>query len=323
MQSQREERLGIYCLANDRVLEWMKAFLESLRTYEPSCQLIVIPFDENIEKLSQLATKYNFEFFQNKTLLEELDEIGNYLHPDAKYYKRHIFRKFAVFWGPLNHFLFLDADVVVLGKLEELFEAYSSSKCDFMYSGRDMRQVYKPGNFREKMIDEYSAIGFNAGSFMSSKNILTLEELKALSSEALPLMENFADKGDQAFFNYCVDIKRLDKKAFSDVIPDLALGIWAGREPIELSQGAYRSMDPKWPNSFGKRQLYAHWAGFGVGPHMPNRQLFLHFRLKSEPWTERVKYNFRNSRREIFNSLVKTRKRAKNLAKTIVKPSGQ
>ncbi len=54
-----QEKLGIYCLANDKVLDWMIAFLKSLRTYEPSRKLIVIPFDENIEKLSRLANKYN------------------------------------------------------------------------------------------------------------------------------------------------------------------------------------------------------------------------------------------------------------------------
>jgi hypothetical protein len=61
-----QETVGIYCLANDRVIEWMIAFLESFRTYEPSRKIILIPFDDNIGELSQLSSKYNFEFFTTK-----------------------------------------------------------------------------------------------------------------------------------------------------------------------------------------------------------------------------------------------------------------
>lgn len=275
-----KETTGIYCLANDKVLDWTIAFFESLRSYEPDCRLIVIPFDSEIEQLSQLAQKYNFEFYPNDNTLEKLDEIGATFNP-KRGKNIHMFRKLAIFWGPLEHFLFLDSDIVILSKLDELFEAYFTSQCEFMYyKGETFDPVYKPGDFRNKMIAEYSANGFNSGSFISSRGVFALEEFVSRAQEAILLKEHFASFGEQSFLNYCVDMKRLRTKAFIDAIPDLA-SCWAKFEPIERSGDTYKL--------FGKRLLFTHWAGFKPNASMPNRRLFLDFRLKNESWLSRFK----------------------------------
>jgi hypothetical protein len=276
-----QEKTGIYCLANDRVLDWMIAFLESVRTHEPKRRVVIIPFDDNISKLSKLSSQYNFEFFDDSTL-KDLDRIGATLRPQKDIHI-HRFRTFAVFWGPLEHFVFFDSDIVILDSLEELFQAYFNSKCDFMYYyGGIFNPVYKAGYFRDKMIEEYSANGFNAGSFLSSKGVLTLDELQKLSLEAVSVKQYFADHCIvQPFFNYCVDIKRLKTKAMSKVIPNLGPE-WAKFEPIERLAGNYQ-VD-------GKRLIYTHWAGLKHGPNMPNRKLFLEYRLKSASWLRRFQY---------------------------------
>jgi lipopolysaccharide biosynthesis glycosyltransferase len=275
-----KETTGIYCLANDAVLDWTIAFFESLRTYEPNCRLIVIPFDDRISKLSQLAQKYNLEFFPNsENILEKLDDLGAVFNP-KRGNNIHMFRKLAIFFGPLEHFLFLDSDIVVLSKLNELFEAYFASQNEFMYyKGETFDPVYKPGEFREKMIAEYSANGFNSGSFISSKGIFSLEDFFEISKQVTLLKEHFASYGEQSFLNYCVDIKRLKTKAFIDEIPDLA-SCWAKFEPIEKKGDKY--------SLFSKRLLFIHWAGFKPNTFMPNRKIFLDFRLKSESWLYRL-----------------------------------
>mgnify|MGYP006381690867 CR=1 FL=1 len=39
-------RWGVYCLANDLVLDWALALFESLREFAPELPLLVIPYDE-------------------------------------------------------------------------------------------------------------------------------------------------------------------------------------------------------------------------------------------------------------------------------------
>jgi len=280
---------GIYCLGNDKVLDWLIAFFESLRTYEPDRRLIIIPFDNNIDKLSKLSGRYDFEFLQDNTL-EELDAIGSTINP-GKYSDSHMFRKFASFWGPLEHFLFLDSDIVVLGKLDELFDAYFISKCDFMHYDTSVNYVYKTGTFREQMIRKYSSKGFNSGCFLSSKGILNLDDVRKAAEEALSIKEHFAIGGEQPFFNYCIDTKRLKTATFFDFVPDLCKWTWANQKPIKLAEDAYRLMESQNPE-FGKRLPFIHWSGILSSPFMPNQKIFLHYRLKGIPWSLRLKYIF-------------------------------
>ena len=273
-------KVGIYCLANDKVLEWIIPFLESLRSYNKQYPLYIIPFDDDISKLRKLSQKYNFNFYRDSNL-ELLDELGakvrgvNDIH-------NHRFRIFSIFWGSLDRFIFFDSDIIVLGDLQELFQAYLNSDCEFMYYYRGIfDQVYKAGEFRNKMIREYGANGFNAGSFVSSKGVFSLDDIQELAKQATIIRQYFVDRCIvQPFVNYCVDIKQLKTQAIADAIPDLG-SEWA-KFNIECVDDTYKVN--------GKRILYTHWAGFGYGPNMPNRQLFLKYRLKGLSGPARWQY---------------------------------
>lgn len=280
---------GIYCLGNDKVLDWLIAFLESLRTHEPDRPLIIIPFDEKVDQLSKLASVYGFELLEDKNL-KELDDIGYAINP-GKYSDAHMFRKLATFWGPLEQFLYLDSDIVVLSKLDELFEAYSILKCDFMHYDTSVGYVYKDGEFREKMIRDYSSKEFNAGVFASATGIITLDDIKNILTEALENKEHFKIGGDQPFFNYLIDKKQLNTAAFFDLYPELCRWTWGNLKPIEFTEGAYRLMNPQNPD-FKRRIPFIHWSGILSSPFMPNRNIFLHYRLKNTPCPSRLKYIF-------------------------------
>lgn len=272
------ETVGIYCLANDKVLDQTIAFLESLRAHEPQIPLMVIPFDDNTEKLSELAATYRFSFFHHQSL-ETLDRVGAPFVPNGSARAR-LFRKFAVFWGPFDHFLFLDIDIVVLDTLGELLSSYLSSKCDFVCFDNAIDQVYKPTALRTKMITEYAARGFNTGAFLSSQGVLTLDEVEATASKAVAVKDSFvATTGEQPFFNYCMDTKRAHIVEAAELMPDLSASAWA---PLRLSRkadGSYRVCDTKSP-FHNKRLLFVHWAGFSCDPYMPNRRLFTRYRVR-------------------------------------------
>jgi hypothetical protein len=273
-------KVGIYCLANDKVLEWMIAFLESVRSHEPECPIYIVPFDDNISQLRQISQKYNFDFYEDESL-ELLDEIGAQVR-GINDLQNHRFRIFSIFWGPLDNFIFLDSDIVVLDSLKDLFDTYLNSDYEFMYYYRGIfDQVYRAGEFREQMIREYNANGFNAGSFLSSKGVFSIEDIKELATGAAQIRQHFAEHCIvQPFVNYCVDVKRLKTQAIAEAIPTLG-SEWA-KFDIELVGNTYQVN--------GQRILYTHWAGFNYGPAMPNRQLFLKYRLKSLSQISRYQY---------------------------------
>jgi hypothetical protein len=280
-----KDTLGVYCLGNDGVLDWMIAFLESFRSFEPTRELIVIPFDDNTEKLSRLSDRYDFQFLADDAL-EELDQIAAEVKPGARVSRYHNWRKLAAFWGPLDHFLYLDADIVVLGNLDQLFSAFLTERCDFIYFDVNIDMAYNPGAFRERMIEEYATAGFNAGAFVSTKGIFSMEEIRVLARKAAPLSGDFQSSGDQSFLNYIVDIRRLNKRRYCHLEPSASCSNWASLAPIGFSDGSYRLYNAK-HNDKGKTLAFLHWAGFKQGPLMPHRRIFLHFRHKGKPWIRR------------------------------------
>lgn len=279
---------AVYSLANDYVLEWLIALLESCRLHASNYPVTVIPFDENIEWLRKFSTKYRFEIFPGRAVLSQLDQLGASIC--THYAQIHMFRKFAAFWGTFDDFLFLDSDMVLLTDIDELFDAYSSSGCQFMSNDPDFDQVYRAGPVRETMISRYDATPFNAGCFLSSRNTFSLAEIERLATEVQPIKGSFnLVNGDQSFLNYCVHVRRLKHKSFAAVIDDLCLWSWATQGPIVQKENAYRLMAPGNPD-FGKKMPYLHWAGFACNPDIPNRKIFLRYRLQHAPLLIRARY---------------------------------
>ena len=56
----KELARGVYTLANDPMYDWLVAFLESMREHEPDLPIVVIPFDDRIERVARLRGKYCF-----------------------------------------------------------------------------------------------------------------------------------------------------------------------------------------------------------------------------------------------------------------------
>ncbi len=57
----QEQNIGVYFSASDKVYDWTMAFLNSFLTFNPNLRLILIPFNEQCDRILQLQTQYNFE----------------------------------------------------------------------------------------------------------------------------------------------------------------------------------------------------------------------------------------------------------------------
>src|SRR5947209_8196034 len=209
---------GIYCLGNDRVLEWLTAFAASVRRHDPERRVVLIPFDDRVEKMRRLAASFGFEVLDGP-LLGRLDAIGRRIWPQ----RAGIMRKLAVFAGPLERFLYLDADVVVLRSLEPYFAAVERSDAGIVYFRADIEKVFRPGRLR----DEVPTAGFNTGAFGGRSGALSAETVEPLVDRAIADMAEFADTAEQPFFNYWASLSGVPIESFSELVPEMT-DAWAG-----------------------------------------------------------------------------------------------
>jgi len=64
---------GIYITANDRVIEQAIALMNSIRLYDPDSPVILIPYDNNYQKIADLLSeKYGVILYPDLQLVEEL-----------------------------------------------------------------------------------------------------------------------------------------------------------------------------------------------------------------------------------------------------------
>jgi hypothetical protein len=285
---------GVYCMANDGVHDWFVAFCESLRARVGAADLplVVIPFDDRMDEIEPLRERYGFEILDDRAL-PRLDAIGERIWP-GRPGDWHSFRKLASFWGPLEDFVFLDADVVVLEDPRLFLDAYRdrSDGTQLMFFDWDMDMVYLPGELRDRMTAA-GARGFNSGGFASSRGRLSIERLEQLAAEAEPVRDQFPPEvgGEQPFFNFCVDSLGWRTRSFQEELDDLAV-CWAGLD-IEWDGHRGRVADRTRPD-FGKRLPFLHWAGSPLTPWMPHKRVFLDYRLARDSGTlARTRYEAR------------------------------
>ena len=111
-----------------------------------------------------------------------LDAVGKTLYPTAHTGER-MFRKFAAFYGPFEHFLFLDADIIVLSALDWLMTRLLDSQADFIFFDTSPGWVYADPAFQRRMEREHGARGFANGAYVSRKGFVGVEELSAACGE--------------------------------------------------------------------------------------------------------------------------------------------
>lgn len=270
-------RYGIYCLANDRVLEFTAAFFESLRTVGSDLPLIVIPFDERCARLRAVASGLDCTFLPEDEL-RRYDRLGQRFCSDPGCFG--MFRKLAVFEGPFDEFAYFDTDLVVLVDPAQLLAAFSTSRAEIVYTDRDPAEVYPPGPLRASMIERYDSPCFNAGFFLSRRGVFEWADLDAVGRGAAQARLDLAYRDDQTFLNYCVDVCGVTATELSELLPGFTRRQWAARSGISWDGRTAVMADPAEPDA-GCRFPFVHWAGFDVSPGMPRRDIFETFRRRA------------------------------------------
>lgn len=272
-------RRGIYCLANDRVLDFALAFFESLRAVRCDLPLVVIPFDARCAQLRAFASDLDYSFLPEDEL-RRFDRLGETFCPDPSCFRT--FRKLAAFEGPFDEFAYFDADIVVLVDPADLVAGFARSPANFVYTDRDPAEVYRPGPLRASMIERYGSPCFNSGFFLSRRGVFTWRDFDEITRRAVEARHDLAYRNDQTFLNYCVDVTGVAAAELSDLFPGLTRRQWAARAGISWDGRAAVMADPAEPDA-GCRFPFVHWAGFDVSPAMPRRDVFDAFRRRAKP----------------------------------------
>jgi hypothetical protein len=278
--------IGVYFSANDVVYDWTIAFLNSFRKFNPDLRLILIPFNDKCDRLFQLKTQYNFEIYTDSSF-SRLEAIGQAFElghtPTGPYW----FRRYASFWGPLDRFMYLDARQVILADLTPFITALDESSFDFLYYDCAIDQVYEPGEFRQQLLRQGKGRGFNSGRWAARKGLFSIDEFEQLATEALKIREQLNPRNtDQAFINYCCDMKPMVSGHFAEVIGGICQNGWA-RQPGEIykSDRVYRLWDHGGLDH-KKQVVLLHWAGHKLKATMPHRKLFDQYFLQNVPVLE-------------------------------------
>jgi hypothetical protein len=268
---------GVYFSANDVVYDWAIAFLNSFRTFNPNLKLILIPFNEECNRLLQLQDRYKFEVYLDPSF-DRLEAIGRAFElghtPTGPYW----FRRYAAFWGPCDRFMYLDARQVVLADLTPLITALDELNFEFLHYDCEIDQVYEPGKFRQQLLRQGKGRGFNSGRWAARKGLFSIEEFEKLATDALKIRGQLNPRNtDQAFINYCCDMKPAICGHFAEAIGGICQSGWA-RQSGHIYQESGKFYRWDYGGSDHKKQaILIHWAGYQWGDFFPDKLLLITF----------------------------------------------
>jgi len=262
---------GICCAGNDRVHNWLVTMLTSVRRHSGDVPITLIPFDDNLARTRRLCRRMDVEILPT-VAFAELDAFSRTLLPDAPI---GLMRRFSSFWGPYEHFIYLDADVVAVQSVRPLLGAVERYSPHVLYLDANLDEVYKPGPLRAKMVTEHNARGINAGVFGGTRGVLSLDVVQGFFDEYATVAGDTIPLADQTYLNYVLDRLGVACLAFTDVL-DVSGG-WAGHR-YHTEDGALIASRLAPSQTRAAPVALLHWAGFALTPAMPHFRLWLSYR---------------------------------------------
>lgn len=269
---------GVYFLANDRVYDNVVAFLNSFRASNPTIDLCLIPFADDLEQIRALAPRYEFSIYADEDVLRRCDAIGARFHgkPAGHY------RKLAAWHGEFDRFVYIDCDTVVLESVDFVFDYLD--EYDFLTSHSDIHDIRK-FVWRDSVYDtgaltrQQIRFATNTGFIASRRDAQNLDEVEERLDAAVALADHMELMCfEQPLLNYLIvtsgrrysSLYAIAQRTGDWTIPQER---WAGGS-IEAEPGAGRPWSPT---------LLVHWAGEWEksrreGTPIPHRELWERYR---------------------------------------------
>ncbi|WP_341526205.1 Npun_R2821/Npun_R2822 family protein [Nostoc sp. UHCC 0302] len=308
---------GIYILANDVVYDQLIALLNSIEVNAgrkiPIC---IIPYNDRLDKVrAEIASRDNVTLFEDTDSIAYWDNFATQVwknYPRAQknwrewgfseLYELPMHRKFCALDGPFDKFIYFDADTLLMGEIDYIYEKLDSHdwvvndfqyKSDLKYifdgSPELIQQVFPEENLQSKI--------FCAGWFATKKHIFSQEFLgnifEKLNTGEVDAMAFVAP--DQSLFNYLVLRSRISYYNFA-------------------YHGGQKATGNHWSSNFdvidnvlydqGRRLTYLHYMSISSSSFtklcaaedvsIPYRDVFLHYRYLKSPEQRPQSFNHQN-----------------------------
>lgn len=305
---------GIYILANDVVYDQLVALLNSIEANAgkkyPIC---IIPYDDRLELVRrEIKTRGNVQLFEDSDAIARWDSFAVEVwqtHPTiisewrqkgiTGIFRKGMHRRFSLFDGPFESYIYLDADILILNSLDFVFEQLNKHDWvvyDFQYN--DPSHVYNVRSpkllevFPQERIEKEI---FCAGFYATKRGIFDKEQREWLLSQ-LMLGESeilYPSAPDQTILNYMVMRSGISSYNFAHELPE------SDRTGCCVTSPHFQEQDYILYDK-GNRLTYLHYIGLfaslftrlcaGENIGFPYRDLFLHYRYLYEP-EKRPKFN--------------------------------
>ncbi len=300
---------GIYILANDVVFDHLVALLNSLEVNgAKDIPVCIIPYDDNLKKVrSHISTIHNVTLFDNTDSIHFWEDFATQAwtsHRKAQqvwqakgWGQVHclgMHRKFCCFDGSFDKFVYFDADTLLMGSLDYIYQKLDEFDWvanDFQYKS-DLNYIFDL--YSEKLpnifnINKLQSHIFCAGWFASKKGIFNrnnssqlLDNLTLGEAEILSLRGT-----DQPLFNYLVSRSNISFYNFAYSQPEQVTGNhWSSQFDVR----DYVLYDKE------RRLTYLHYMSIssskftllfaGEDVEIPYREVFLHYRYLNSPETQ-------------------------------------
>ncbi|MDH3236750.1 MAG: hypothetical protein OEQ29_24800 [Alphaproteobacteria bacterium] len=244
-------RVGVAVLANDRVYDWLIAFLESFRQHNPDLPLFVLPYDDRTTKVHGLAERYRFTFVDHD--FAELDRFARRLYPLHPVRRRRV-RKFGALDLDLDTVIYADIDTVVLHGFDRLAGLLRAGEAELIYASRSPGFVYRPGYRAFAGLED--ATEFSDGFFVTARRFVSTRLLIDTVCDNLAAFRAVRQSRvyTQPILNFVVHTTGVPVRAVSQVTADLSDETYYKGEGI--TRDGARFLDKE-----GRRMLLMHWAG--------------------------------------------------------------
>ncbi|HIK32233.1 MAG TPA: sugar transferase [Oscillatoriales cyanobacterium M59_W2019_021] len=298
---------GICTLANDAVYDQFVALLNSIEAVQgrdiPVC---VYPYNDRVDKIAaEIERRSNVQLYDNLESMQRWDEFFKAVwdaHPTAHqrrlekgfvpYYRFGHQRYFCAFDGPFDRFLYLDADTLLMNRVEPIFEKLDRHDIvvyDYQY--KDPGHVYdlsSPKLTELFSVEQIRSSIFCSGLFASKKRLYSLEQMDWLLSR---LRDGEAEvlyiwASDQPILNYMA--MRSNSKVYNFALnlpEDKLTGCCVTSSHFEERDSLLFDR--------GNQLTYIHYIGIsskifnrlcqGENIDFPYRDLFLYYRYLHEP----------------------------------------
>jgi hypothetical protein len=232
----------------------------------------LLPFDANLARTRPLCRRLGVDLLPAEQFTD-VDRLSRHLWPEGTV---GLLRRLGVFWGPYEHFIYLDADVLAVQPVEPLLAAVQAHEQHVLYLDGNLDEVYKPGPLRAEMVTTHAARGMNAGVFGGARGVLTIGGAQRIAADFTANMDQMIPLADQTFLNYLLDRSDVRCLAFADVLD--VCGGWAGHGYHR--HGHQWVQTPLSPTQTpAGRLVLLHWAGLRLTPRMPYYRLWLTCRV--------------------------------------------